>query len=108
MHLFKEYLPSGLLLAFVGKILIQGASLSDVGVAIALVSYAGLEKYLEKSKKINDIVLANEQKWKEIAETVNKQNEVIKASAHELALVRDNVAGMKLAGGMQSLRRSGT
>lgn len=108
MHLFKEYLPSGLLLAFVGKMLLQGTSPSDMGIVIALTAYAALQQYLEKSKKINDIVSENEKKWKDIAETVNKQNEVINASAKELAIVRDNVAGMKLAGGMQSLRRSGT
>lgn len=105
MHRFTQYLPSGLLFAFIAKLLILGTSPSEMGVVFCLGGINALQYYLDKSKKINEIVEKNEKDNKEIIEIVNKQNEVINKMAHELSLVRDNVASVKLAGGIHGMRK---
>lgn len=108
MHRFTQYLPSALLCAFIGKLLFLGTSPAEMGVVFCLGGLAALQTYLEKSKKLNDVISENAKYNRDITETVNKQNEVISKMAHELALVRDSVAGVKLASGIHGMRKSGT
>ena len=93
MDLSLKYLSYGLLVALVIKSIIAGASPSDVGIIFTVSSLALILSYIEKHKKIQEIV-----------ETVNEQNKVIKKLAEELDHQRTALAGVKMGVGFQKVR----
>lgn len=102
METYAKYLPSGLIFAFTIKQLAFGTSLSEMGVTFSFAALVALQTYLEKSKKIQEVLTQADVKHKEVTEVVNKQNEVIEKMAREIALLRDSVAGVKLSSGLMN------
>lgn len=87
----EKYFPLGLLLAFCGHSLVLGISVPSVIVIVSLLAFIFGKDYMEKHKKIQDMV-----------EIVNKQSEVIQKLAIEVDSVRTSVVGIKMQTGMAS------
>lgn len=85
MQKFINYLPQGLLLSFIIKMLIISTSFSDMGIVFALSAICGIQVYLEKRDEIQ-----------EIKTVVNKQNDVIQTMAVELSKIKTQMEGIKL------------
>lgn len=88
-----KYIAYGLLIAQVGRSLVLGTTTSDVGAIITLAALSALLSYVEKHKKIQEVV-----------EVVTKQNEVIHKLTLELDHVRTAVSGMKLGMNFQKIK----
>lgn len=99
---YVKYLPLGLLSAFIGKLLIFGSKLSEMGVVFALVGLVALKEYLDKHKTMQQIEVQVSLKLEEINEVVKKQNQVIELMSVKLADHRSEVSGLKLAQGMKT------
>lgn len=82
----KEYLPSGLLVALVIKVLVTGASIGDSFCMLGLAAFAGFHYYIEskKEKSINE-----EFKLEQIKVRV------------ELEQIKSAMQSMKLLGGLR-------
>ena len=68
-----KYVPIGLLVAYVSKLIVLGTNPAEMGVVFALTGYVAIKDYAEKHKKIQ-----------EMAEVVVKQNEVIEKMEKEV------------------------
>ena len=62
-----KFLPTGLLCAFILKLIAFGTSFPEMGVVFALTAYVAMKDYMDKHKKVQ-----------EMSEIINKQNEVRK------------------------------
>lgn len=85
MQKFISYLPQGLLLSFIIKMLTVTPGFADMGIVFALAAICGIQIYLEKNANTQDIKTI-----------VSKQNEVIQTMAVELSKVKTNMEGIKL------------
>lgn len=92
MERLEKILPLSLLSLLVGKALLLGGNVADVGMVSALSLLHGLDVYLSKRKKLQ-----------EIQAVVNEQNKVIEKMAVELVTIKDNVGSMKLQNSMRKM-----
>lgn len=92
MERLEKILPLSLLSLLVGKSLLLGVNLPEMGAILGLAALHGLSVYLDKHKKIQ-----------QIQEVVNKQNEVIEKMAKELDVVRTSVTAVKMQNGMRKM-----
>lgn len=96
MEKFKKYLPQGLLLSFIIKMLAQEASFSDMGIVFALAGVVGLTVYLEKRQELQEVKEAMQKKCDEQNLMINKASEIIQVIAVEHAKMKSIVEGLKL------------
>lgn len=92
MERLEKLLPLSLLSLLVGKSLLLGVNLPEMGAILSLAALHGLGVYLEKNRKIQ-----------EIQQVVMKQNEVIEKMAKELDGLRTSVAAVKMQSGMRKM-----
>lgn len=100
---FKKNLPSGLLFAYMVKIIAFGASIPDFGIAGALIAVLGLQFYIEQNKKFKDFEHSTAETLKDMVHTINQQNDVIKKMAVEVDTLRNNVSTLKLVPNMKKM-----
>lgn len=91
MKEFNKYSSIGLLVAFIGKLLIFGTSIPEMGVVLGLISLIGVKEYLEKNLEIQ-----------EIKKIIEKQNIVIEKMAQEIMFCKDNISGLKMQSGLKN------
>lgn len=89
-----------LLVAYLGRVLVLGANLSEMGIIFSLVALNISKDYLEKQKKIKDIEQEVNARVAEVENTIKIQNEVIEKMARALDEQRTSVAGLKLSQGL--------
>jgi len=77
MEFIKKYLPHGLVLSFVIKMLLITPSFADVGILLPLVGLLAFYAHIEKKDE-----------FKEIKDVVSKQNDVIAVMAGEHAKMK--------------------
>lgn len=99
MELLKN-VQIGLLVAYLGRVLVLGANLSEMGIIFSLVALNISKDYLEKQKKIKDIEQEVNTRVAEVENTIKIQNEVIEKMARALDEQRTSVAGLKLSQGL--------
>lgn len=99
MELLKN-VQIGLLVAYLGRVLVLGANLSEMGIIFSLVVLNISKDYLEKQKKIKDIEQEVNTRVAEVENTIKIQNEVIEKMARALDEQRTSVAGLKLSQGL--------
>lgn len=99
MELLKN-VQIGLLVAYLGRVLVLGANLSEMGIIFSLVALNISKDYLEKQKKIKDIEQEVNARVAEVENTIKIQNEVIEKMARALDEQRTSVAGLKLSQGL--------
>lgn len=89
-----------LLVAYLGRVLVLGANLSEMGIIFSLVALNISKDYLEKQKKIKDIEQEVNARVAEVENTIKIQNEAIEKMARALDEQRTSVAGLKLSQGL--------
>lgn len=99
MELLKN-VQIGLLVAYLGRVLVLGANLSEMGIIFSLVALNISKDYLEKQKKIKDIEQEVNARVAEVENTIKIQNEVIEKMARALDEQRTSVASLKLSQGL--------
>lgn len=91
-NIIKKYLTNALLFGYVVDIALQGATMADVGVILALAGFISFREYTEKHKKIQEVVT-----------TVTKQNEIITAMVKEVDNLKTSMVGLKMGQGFKKL-----
>lgn len=104
MHKVQKYIPIGLLLAFTSKLLISGTTPSEMGVIFAITALVSLEKYLEKSKQLQEIEEKFSKRIIELERLASTQDELVQIIRTELHIVRDNLGTVKMSQGIRSSR----
>jgi uncharacterized coiled-coil protein SlyX len=99
MELLKN-VQIGLLVAYLGRVLVLGANLSEMGIIFSLVALNISKDYLEKQKRIKDIEQEVNTRVAEVENTIKIQNEVIEKMARALDEQRTSVASLKLSQGL--------
>jgi uncharacterized coiled-coil protein SlyX len=99
MELLKN-VQIGLLVAYLGRVLVLGANLSEMGIIFSLVALNISKDYLEKQKRIKDIEQEVNTRVAEVENTIKIQNEVIEKMARALDELRTSVASLKLSQGL--------
>lgn len=89
-----------LLVAYLGRVLVLGANLSEMGIIFSLVALNISKDYLEKQKKIKDIEQEVNARVAEVENTIKIQNEAIEKMARALDEQRTSVASLKLSQGL--------
>ena len=92
MDTIKKYVPIGLLCAYLVKLIIYGTNFPEMGVVFALTAYVALRDYVEKHKKVQEVL-----------EIVNKQNEVIAKMATEVDAMKTSMVGLKMNQGFKKV-----
>lgn len=85
MEKIVKFLPLVLLSVFVAKLVVYGVSAPEMGVIFALTGYVALKDYMEKHKKIQEVLTV-----------VNKQNEIIAKMATEIDALKTSMVGVKM------------
>jgi hypothetical protein len=80
-----KYIPVGLLVAYVLKLIAMGTNAPEMGVVFALTAYVALKDYVEKHKKVQEVL-----------DVVNKQNEIIAKMATEIDNLKTSMVGVKM------------
>jgi len=87
-----KFLPLGLLCAFVLKLIVFGTNLPEMGVVFALTAFAAMKDYMDKHKKVQEMV-----------EIINKQNEVIAKAVTEVDAIKTSMVGLKMNQGFKKV-----
>jgi hypothetical protein len=85
MDTIKKYVPIGLLCAYVLKLIFLGTNFPEMGVVFALTAYVATKDYVEKHKKVQEVL-----------EIVNRQNEIIAKMATEIDNLKTSMVGVKM------------
>jgi hypothetical protein len=104
MQKVQKYIPIGLLLAFTSKLLFTNTSPSEMGVIFAITALVSLDKYLEKSKKIQEIENNFTQKFIEIEKLTSTQQDLIAAARADFEVVRSQLTSIKVGQGFKNGR----
>jgi hypothetical protein len=99
---YKQYLPLGLLSAFVLKSLILGTNLADMGVIFSLVALVSLKEFLDRHKKMKEIEDFVKSEVSEFKNVIQKQNEVIELMSKKIQENNTKVSSLTMAQGMKS------
>lgn len=92
-----KYIPVGLLVALIGKMLVVGnVSFAEMGVALGIIGYVALRDYVEKHLTIQEGVAKFESEAKEMKDIISKQNEVIVKMATEIDAIKTSIVGVKM------------
>jgi hypothetical protein len=94
MEKLIKHLPLGLLLAVTGKFIVAGTSFAETGAICALVGLVALDKYLDGSRKINEVET-------DLTAKIATLEESLKVQRAELDVVRTTVSSMRVAQGMK-------
>ena len=87
-----KFLPIGLLCVYVLKLIALGTNFPEMGVVFALTAYVAIKDYMDKHKKIQDMV-----------EVINKQNEVIAKMVTEVDAMKTSMVGLKMNQGFKKV-----
>ena len=87
-----KFLPIGLLCVYVLKLIVLGTNFPEMGVVFALTAYVAIKDYMDKHKKIQDMV-----------EVINKQNEVIAKMVTEVDAIKTSMVGLKMNQGFKKV-----
>ncbi len=103
MESVTKHTPIALLALFIGKLLFFGCNGPEMGVATALVALVTVKEYIDKSKKLQEIEAQYKADFHTIKTGFEAQNKVIATMAEEVAKVKTQGEGVKLAMGMRKL-----
>ena len=70
----------------------MGTNFPEMGVVFALTAYVAIKDYMDKHKKIQDMV-----------EVINKQNEVITKMVTEVDAIKTSMVGLKMNQGFKKV-----
>lgn len=112
MDKILQYMPLGLVFALSTKGVVLGVTLADASIVVSLVGLLSLREYLNQNRKykefeektekqVKDNIDHTEKKLAEIAETILKQNQIIKLQAEEYDKLRNSMSGIKLQYGVK-------
>ena len=104
MERFLKYVPTGLLIAYVSKMLIIGSTLPDMGILLGLIGIVGLSAYMEKNETIKEMGEVLKKETAEMRQVIAKQNEALTKMAVELDTMRTSVTSVKMG---QNFRKVG-
>jgi hypothetical protein len=94
MERVKKFLPSGMLFAYILKMLCIGdVNFAEMGIVFSLAGMVALNDYIEKHKKLQDM-----------SKVIEKQNIVIKEIAEEVSNLKTVITGVKLQQGVKSVK----
>jgi len=96
MERFNKYIPTGLLVAYVTKMLITGSTLPDMGILLGLISVVAISTYMEKNETIKEMGEALKKDTTEMRQVITKQNEALTKMAVELDTMRTSVTSVKM------------
>lgn len=105
MDRLKNILPSGMLVAYVLKMLLTGSvNFPETGIVLCLTSLVMSLDYFSKHTTIQKIEKDLEKKFETISKVVEKQNLVIKEMAEEVSSLKTNVTASRLQQGMKNVK----
>ena len=88
MDKIYNVLPMALYCLFILKLVVNGVTPAECGVAIGLTALMAVKEFMNNKKNL---------KLHEVVETVAKQNEVIVKMATEIDSLKTAMAGMKMS-----------